>query len=105
MLDPRSDADVALMAVSTPVFETFLDAGTMPFLKTHPDVSGPAFDGFVERVDRDEAMHLATNWMMSREMARRYRGWRGLRLLLNPNILRGMSAIPWMSLDVYAVCL
>lgn len=102
-LDPRLDADAILVAVSNPVFETFLDAGTIPFLQAHPALAGPAFDAFVERVGRDEAAHLATNWIVTREMARQYRGLRGLRLLANPNVIRGTAAVPWMSLDVYSV--
>lgn len=102
------DVDAALVAVSTPVFETFLDAGTIPFLKAHPALRSPAFDVFVERVCTDEAAHLALNWIVVRDLARRYTrggrsGWGSLRLLTNPNILRGMRAVPWMSLEVYAV--
>lgn len=100
-LDPNVDA--ALVAVSTPVFETFLDAGTIPFLKAHPALRSPAFDAFVERVCTDEAAHLAANWIVIRDLARQRQGLRGLRLLANPNILRGMTAVPWMSLEVYAV--
>lgn len=102
-LDPASDADAALVAVSNPVFETFLDAGTIPFLQGHPALSSPAFDVFVQRVSRDEAAHMALNWILTRDRARRMPGWRGLRLLLNPSIYRGMLAIPFMSLDVYAL--
>jgi membrane-associated phospholipid phosphatase len=102
----RPDVDAALVAVSTPVFETFLDAGTIPFLKAHPALRSPAFNVFVDRVCTDEAAHLALNWIVVRDLARRYsREGPGasLRLLLNPNILRGMGAVPWMSLEVYAV--
>lgn len=102
-LDPRWDADGVLIAVSNPVFETFLDAGTIPFLQNHPSLASPAFDRFVDLVGRDEAAHIATNWIVSREMARRCRGLRGIRMALNPNISRGSNAIPWMSLDVYAL--
>lgn len=102
-LDPTSDADAALVAVSNPVFETFLDAGTIPFLRHHPALQSPAFDEFVDRVCRDEAAHLALNWTMTRERARSLAGWKGMRLLLNPSIYRGMIAIPFMSLDVYAL--
>jgi hypothetical protein len=38
-----------------------------------------------------------------RVLARQYGGMKGLGLLFNPSIFRGMLAIPWMSLDVYAV--
>ncbi|MDP2314001.1 MAG: phosphatase PAP2 family protein [Pseudomonadota bacterium] len=99
----RPDVDAALVAVSTPVFETFLDAGTIPFLKAHPALRSPAFDVFVERVCTDESAHLALNWIVVRDLARRRGGLAGLRLLANPNILRGMAAVPWMSLEVYAV--
>jgi hypothetical protein len=73
----------------------------MPFLKGHPALSSPAFDALVERVDRDEGAHLALNWLVTREAARTHGGWRGLGLLLNPNVYRGMIAVPWMSLDTY----
>ncbi|MCA9567660.1 MAG: phosphatase PAP2 family protein, partial [Myxococcales bacterium] len=65
-LDPDDIADVALIITATPVFETFLDAGTIPFLRSHPSVRGDLLDALVERVDRDEGAHLAVNWMMSR---------------------------------------
>ncbi len=97
------DVDAALVAVSTPVFETFLDAGTIPFLRAHPALRSPAFDAFVERVCTDESAHLALNWIVVRDLARSHPGWSSLRLLANPNILRGMAAVPWMSLEVYAV--
>lgn len=100
-LDPTDPADVALVAVSTPVFETFLDAGTIPFLKAHPRLASPAFDAFVARVDADEGAHLALNWLVTREIAREYTGLRGLKLALEPNVYRGMLAVPWMSLDTY----
>ncbi len=99
-LDPRSDADVALVTVSNPVFETFLDAGTIPFLQRHPLLAGPAFDELVARICKDEAAHIALNWFFSRRLARHSPR---LRHLLNPAILRGMLAIPFMSLDVYAL--
>jgi hypothetical protein len=102
-IDPRNDSDAILVACATPVFETFLDAGTIPFLQKHPAIGGPAFDAFVERVNRDEGAHIATNWIVTREMARQYAGWRGLRLLLNPNVGRGMSAVPALGIDVYAL--
>jgi len=102
-LDPRSDLDAILVTVATPVFETFLDAGTIPFLRDHPALQGAAFRAFVERVCRDEAAHLALNWIMVRDAARRGAGWRGLRLLANPAIYRGVVAIPFMSLDVYSL--
>ncbi len=97
------DVDGPLVAISTPVFETFLDAGTIPFLQAHPDLKSAAFDAFVERVCADEAAHLALNWMVSRSVAQSFSGWRGLRLLDNPNLLRGTRAVPWMSLEVYAL--
>jgi len=102
-LDPRSDADAALVAVSNPVFETFLDAGTIPFLRAHPALTSPAFDEFVDRVCRDEAAHLALNWIVTRERAAAMPGRRGLRLLLNPSVYRGMIAMPFMALDVYSL--
>jgi hypothetical protein len=99
-LDPTSDADAILVAVSNPVFETFLDAGTIPFLRGHPDLQSPAFDELVRRICKDEAAHIGLNWILSRQAARsRVK----LRYLLNPAILRGMLAIPFMSLDVYAL--
>ncbi|MSQ02914.1 MAG: phosphatase PAP2 family protein [Myxococcales bacterium] len=100
-LDPNVDAP--LVAMSTPVFETFLDAGTIPFLQGHPALRNPAFDAFVVRVCADEAAHLALNWLVSRELARQRGGRAGLGLLLNPNLLRGARAIPWMSLEVYSI--
>ncbi len=102
-LDPRADSDAVLVACSTPVFETFLDGGTIPFLQAHPGLASPAFDSFVERVNRDEGAHLATNWLVTREMARQYRGWRGIRLLLNPNVARGAGAVPSLGVDIYAL--
>ncbi len=102
-LRPHHPADATLVALSTPVFETFLDAGTIPFLRSHPQLASPAFDAFVERVNTDEAQHIALNWLLSRQAARTTPGWRSLGLLLNPAIFRGMLAVPWMSLDVYAV--
>jgi hypothetical protein len=97
------DRDAPLVAVSNPVFETFLDAGTIPFLQSHPALRSPAFDAFVERVCTDEAAHLALNWMVTRDLARSHRGWSAAWLLTNPNILRGMGAVPWMSLEVYSL--
>jgi membrane-associated phospholipid phosphatase len=102
-LDPDDEKDALLVAVSTPVFETFLDAGTIPFLKKHPALQGEAFDALVSRVDRDEAAHLAVNWIMTREAARRRPGRSGLGLLLNTQIYRGMIAVPFMSMDTYAL--
>lgn len=99
-LDPSCDADVVLVTVSNPVFETFLDAGTIPFLQAHPALRGPDFDRFVSRVTRDEAAHIALNWFFVREIGKRHAH---LRHLLNPAIARGMLAIPFMSLDVYAL--
>ena len=95
----RPDVDGPLVAVSTPVFETFLDAGTIPFLRAHPALRSPGFDAFVERVCADEASHLALNWIVVRDLARQ---GQGTGLLWNTNILRGMMAVPWMSLEVYA---
>jgi membrane-associated phospholipid phosphatase len=95
--------DGPLVAVSTPVFETFLDAGTIPFLKDHPALRSPAFDTFVERVCTDEAAHIALNWIVIRDLSRRLPRATGLKLLFNPNIFRGMLAVPFMSLEVYAV--
>ena len=99
----RPDVDAALVAVSTPVFETFLDAGTIPFLQAHPALKSAGFDRFVEKVCTDEAAHLALNWIVSRDVARRRGGLAGLGLLWNLNIPRGMVAVPWMSLEVYSV--
>jgi hypothetical protein len=102
-IDANSEADAILVAVSNPVFETFLDAGTIPFLQKHPALRGPAFDALVERINADEGAHLAANWLVTREMARRYPGVRGLRFLANPAVWRGMLGVPWMSLDVYSL--
>ncbi|UJR83378.1 phosphatase PAP2 family protein [Sandaracinus amylolyticus] len=102
-LDPRSDADVALVALSTPVFETFLDAGTIPFLRHHPEVKGALFDALEQRISRDEHAHLALNWIVSRHLARTSSPRRALRWLANPMIHRGIFAVPFMSLDVYAL--
>ncbi|KIG12176.1 Ser/Thr and Tyr protein phosphatase (dual specificity) [Enhygromyxa salina] len=102
-LDHESDADVLLIATANPVFETMLDAGTVPFLRTHPALRSPWFDDFVKRITRDESAHLAVNWMVVREAGQRYRGLAGLSLLLNPSIYRGMVAVPFMSLDVYSL--
>ncbi len=102
-LDPRSDADWILVASSTPVFETFLDAGTIPFLQSHPSLKSHAFNELVKRVSRDEAQHMALNWVVTRQAARSNSGLSGLRLLFNPAIYRGILAVPWMSLDVYAL--
>jgi hypothetical protein len=102
-LDPRSDADILLIATANPVFETMLDAGTVPFLRSHPALKSEWFDDFIKRITRDEAAHLAVNWMIIREAGERHRGLAGLRLLLNPSIYRGMIAVPFMSLDVYSL--
>jgi membrane-associated phospholipid phosphatase len=102
-LDPKSPADAMLVAVANPVFETFLDAGTIPFLQKHPALASPDFDEFVRRVCRDESAHLALTWILTRDAARRTRGLDGLRLLFNPNIYRGILAIPFMALDVYSL--
>ena len=102
-LDPHDEADAVLIALSNPVFETFLDAGTIPFLQQPPSLRSAEVDRFVEKVCADEAQHLALNWLLSRQAARQYPGWKGLRLLLNPNLYRGMVAVPWMSLEVYSL--
>ncbi len=102
-LDPLSPADAVLVAMANPVFETFLDAGTIPFLRSHPALQSPAFDEFVKRVCRDEAAHMTLNWRVTRDTARRNPGLRGLHLLANPSIYFGMLAIPFMSLDVYSL--
>jgi hypothetical protein len=102
-LDPRADADVLLIATANPVFETMLDAGTVPFLRSHPALESEWFDDFIKRITRDESAHLAVNWMIIREAGERHRGLAGLRLLLNPSIYRGMIAVPFMSLDVYSL--
>ncbi|GEM_PF-1109324 len=102
-LDPNSEADVLLIATANPVFETMLDAGTVPFLRQHPALRSPWFEDFIRRISRDESAHMAVNWMVIREAGARYRGLRGLVLLLNPSILRGMAAVPFMSLDVYSL--
>lgn len=102
-LSPASAADAVLVAVSNPVFETFLDAGTIPFLRGHPALRSPAFDRFVELVCRDEAAHMALNWILSRQAARALTPLERARMALNPAIYRGILAIPFMSLDVYAV--
>jgi PAP2 superfamily len=102
-LNPQSDADMFLVAVANPVFETMLDAGTVPFLRTHPELQSEWFEDFVLRVTRDEAAHMLLNWIVIREAAVRDKGLRGMRLLLNPSVYRGMLAVPFMSLDVYSL--
>ncbi len=102
-LDPGSNADILLIATANPVFETMLDAGTVPFLRSHPALQSPWFDDFIKRITRDESAHLAVNWMVIREAGERYGGWAGLVLLLNPSLLRGMISVPFMSLDVYSL--
>lgn len=102
-LSADDEADVLLVATSTPVFETFLDAGTIPFLAAHPSLKSSLFDELVERIDRDEGAHLATNWLISAQAARTHGGARGLELLLNPNIGRGMLAVPWIGLETYSL--
>lgn len=106
-LDPRSEADVLLIATANPVFETMLDAGTVPFLRAHPALASAYFDDFIARITRDESAHLAVNWMVVREAGERLRaGRRGLGrlgVLFNPSIARGMIAVPFMSLDVYSL--
>jgi len=102
-LDADSIGDIYLIATATPVFETMLDAGTVPFLRDHPALESEWFSDFVKRVTRDEAAHMAVNWMIIREAGERFAWWRGLRLLLNPSLLRGVLAVPFMSLDVYSL--
>lgn len=107
LLDPKDDSDAVLVALAIPVFETFLDAGTIPFLRDHPALKSPAFDALIERICRDEASHLAVNWAVCREAARSVRaqgvrGLFGLRMLLNPAFLRGGLATPFLAIDVYA---
>jgi hypothetical protein len=102
-LDPRNPADAILVAVANPVFETFLDAGTIPFLQRHPALASDGFDEFVKRVCRDESAHLALTWILTRDAARRARGAAGWKLLFNPSIYRGIVAIPFMALDVYSL--
>lgn len=57
----------------------------------------------MERVCTDEAAHLALNWMVTREVARTRGGLASAGLLANPNISRGMLAVPFMSLEVYSL--
>jgi membrane-associated phospholipid phosphatase len=102
-LDPRSDADAVLVAVSTPVFETFLDAGTIPFLRDHPALKSAWFAELERRITRDESAHLALNWILTRHAARTTRPFAAIRYLLNPSMYRGILAIPFMCLDVYAL--
>jgi membrane-associated phospholipid phosphatase len=102
-LNPKSRRDMALVSMSTPVFETFLDAGTIPFLQNHPLLQNPAFDEFVSRVCQDESQHLALNWLICREIARKQAGWKGLAFFANPSVFLGVCAVPWMSLDVYSI--
>lgn len=102
-LDPRSDADAMLVALATPVFETFLDAGTIPFLRTHAEIRGEVFAALEERITRDESAHLALDWIVSRHLARGSSFRRALRYLGNPLIYLGIAAIPFMALEVYAL--
>ena len=102
-IDPSEPTDAILVAMATPVFETFLDAGTLPFLQTHPALKSPYFDGLIERINQDEASHIALDWLVTRHHARTYQGMAGLGLVTNLNIFRGAMAIPWMSLDVYSL--
>jgi membrane-associated phospholipid phosphatase len=106
LLDPKSDADALLVALTIPVFETFLDAGTIPFLRRHRALAGEAFDELVKHICRDESSHLAVNWNVGRSAARAVktlplRSWGGLRFLLNPAVLRGALATPFLAIDVY----
>lgn len=102
-LDPRSDADAMLVALSTPVFETFLDAGTIPFLRRHPELEGALMSELEARISRDEHAHIALNWIVTRAIARESSFRRGLRFLGNPLVYRGILAVPFMSLEVYAL--
>lgn len=102
-LEPRSDADAMLVAMATPVFETFLDAGTIPFLRAHPEVKGELFDALEARISRDERSHIALNWIVTRQLARTASARRALRWMANPLVLFGIAAVPFMSLDVYAL--
>jgi membrane-associated phospholipid phosphatase len=94
--------DVALVVTATPVFETFLDAGTMPFLARHPALASPVMASLVERIDRDEGAHLAVNWLVAKHLARHTPVRARWTMLLNPNILRGMVAVPALGLETYA---
>ena len=105
-LDPKSDSDAMLVAMSIPVFETFLDAGTIPFLRGHPALGGEAFEQLIRNICRDESSHLAVNWNVARSAAKTvksmpFRSWGGLRFLLNPAVIRGTITVPALSMDVY----
>ncbi len=102
-LDPSNEADVALVALATPVFEVFLDGGTIPFIQKQPAVSSDALNGLVQRINRDEALHLAMDWHVSCGLARRYRGWSSVRFLFNPTIARGMMAVAPLAMDVHVL--
>ncbi len=102
-LDPSDEADAALIAIATPVFEVFLDGGTIPFIQQQPALRCEALDALVERVNRDEAAHMAMDWFVSRDLAVRHRGVSGLALLFNSSIPRGMLALPWLSLDIHSL--
>lgn len=105
-LNPKSDADALLVAVSIPVFETFLDAGTIPFLRRHPELAGEAFEQLIRNICRDESSHLAVNWNVARSAARTIksiplRSWAGLRMLINPSVIRGTISVAPLAMDVY----
>lgn len=105
-LDPKSDSDAILVAMSIPVFETFLDAGTIPFLRGHPALAGKAFEQLIRNICRDESSHLAVNWNVARSAAQSIkaiplRAWGGLRFLLNPAVIRGTISVPALAMDVY----
>ena len=80
-----------------------MNSHRLPFLQEHKLLRGPAFDEFVRLVCRDEAQHLALNWLLSREIARRWSGLKGFYFFSNPGVFLGALAVPWMSLDVYSL--
>lgn len=103
-LDPMKDADALLVALAIPVFETFLDAGTIPFVKSHPAIASPGLEALIGHICRDESRHLAVNWAVSRAAVRAVRKRRlaGLRLICNPRAVIASIATPFLALDVYA---
>lgn len=101
-LNPEDPDDVALIVTATPVFETFLDAGTVPFLRQHESLAGPLVDALLDRIDADEGAHLAVNWLVGKHLARSTQGWSRWKMLLNPNIGRGMVAVPALGLETYS---
>ena len=64
-------------------FETFLDAGTIPFLRSHPELEGALMRELEERISRDERAHIALNWILMRSEARSASFRRGMRFLGN----------------------